>query len=94
MITAIVTVRALPGKGPALEADFAAYAEKVRANEPGAVLYSLNRSREDPDLYYAIEIYQDEAALQTHLENFQKAGGGTPGLFAGPPEILTLTRVV
>ena len=30
MITVIATVRAAPGKGPELEADFKAYAEQVK----------------------------------------------------------------
>ena len=93
MITVIATVRARPGKGAELEADFRAWAEVVRAKEPGTLSYTLNRSREDPDVYYALETYADEAAVQAHIANFQ-ARQGAPDVAAGPPEIMVLDRVV
>ena len=91
MITVIATVRALPGKGPELEADFRAWAEVVRAKEPGCLMYTLNRG-EDPELYYAVEQYKDQAAVQQHMANFQSRPAG-PQLAAGPPEILVLEQV-
>jgi|WetSurMetagenome_2_1015567.scaffolds.fasta_scaffold147259_1 quinol monooxygenase YgiN len=93
MITVIATVKAKPGKGAELEADFRAYAEQVKANEPGTLLYTLNRSREDADTFYAIEIYADEAAVQTHMKNFQ-ARQGAPDVAMGPPQIQVLDRLV
>jgi quinol monooxygenase YgiN len=93
MIAVIATVRAKPGKGPELEADFRAWAEVVKQKEPGTLQYTLNRSKEDPDLYYAIELYQDEAAVQAHMANFQARQGGAD-VAAGPPEIKVLDRVV
>ena len=67
MISLIATVRAKPGMGKALEDDFRAWAEVVKANEPGTLQYTLNRSKDDPDLYYAIEAYVDEAATSEIL---------------------------
>ena len=93
MITVIATVKAKPGKGPDLEADFRSYAETVKANEPGTLLYTLNRDPKDPETFYAIEIYQDEASLQTHLANFH-ARQGAPDVALGPPEIQVLERLV
>lgn len=93
MIAVIATVRAKPGKGPELEADFRAWAEVVKQKEPGTLQYTLNRSKEDPDLYYAIELYRDDAAVQTHMANFQARPPG-PDVAAGPPQILVLDRVV
>jgi quinol monooxygenase YgiN len=93
MIAVIATVRAKPGKGPELEADFRAWAEVVKQKEPGTLQYTLNRSKDDPDLYYAIEFYQDEAAVQAHMANFQARQAG-PDLAVGPPEIKVLDRVV
>ena len=63
MITVIATIRAKPGKGPDLEADFRAWAEVVKAKEPGTLMYSLSRSREDPDVFVAFELYADDAAM-------------------------------
>ena len=93
MITVIATVRAKPGMGADLEADFRAWAEVVKANEPGTLQYTLSRSREDPDVYYALELYQDEAAVEAHMKNFQARKGGAD-VAAGPPTIQVLDRVV
>ena len=94
MITVIATVRAAPGKGPELEADFKAYAEQVKQNEPGTLMYTLSRSREDPELYYALETYADEAAVQAHMQNFQNRKGGATDVAAGPPQIQVLDRII
>ena len=94
MITAVVTVRAKAGKGPELEADFVRYAAWVKANEPGTSLYTLNKSRTEPDTYYAVEAYADDAAMQTHMANFQKrADGPAEALTEGELEIMVLDRV-
>ena len=93
MISIIATVRAKPGAGPELEADFRAWAEVVKANEPGTLQYTLNRSREDPDLFYALELYADDAAVQTHVQNLRARQGGAD-VFAAPPQIQVLDRVV
>ena len=62
----IVRLKTNPGKGPEFEAAFARQAAGVRANEPGNKLYQLVRSREDPDAYVVMELYDDEAALAAH----------------------------
>ena len=94
MITAIVTVRARPGKGPELEADFVKYAQWVKANEPGTALYSLNKSRTEPDTYHSVEMFEDEAAVQAHIANFQKrADGPAEPLTEGEMAFMMLDRV-
>ena len=93
MLAVIATVHAKPGKGPELEADFRAWAEVVKANEPGTLQYTLNRSRENPDIYYALELYADEAALQAHMQNFQTRPPG-PDIFVAPPQIQLLDKIV
>lgn len=94
MITVIATVRAKPGKGAELEADFRAWAAVVKEKEPGTLMYSLSRSREDPNLYYALETYADEAAVQAHMANFRARQGGATDVAEGPPQILVLDKVV
>ena len=93
MITVIATIRAKPGKGPELEADFRAWAEVVKAKEPGTLQYTLSRSREDPDLYVAFELYADDAAVAAHMANFQ-ARPASPDIAAGPPKIEVLDKIV
>ena len=93
MIAVIATVRAKPGKGAEVEADFRAWAEAVRANEPGTLQYTLSRSREDPQLYYTFELFADQAAVDAHMRNFQARPAG-PDLFTEPPKILVLDKIV
>ena len=93
MITVIATIRAKPGKGPDLEADFRAWAEVVKAKEPGTLMYSLSRSREDPDVFVAFELYADDAAVAAHMANFQARSAG-PDIAMGPPKIEILDKLV
>jgi quinol monooxygenase YgiN len=95
MITVIATVQAKPGRGAELEADFRAWAEVVKEKEPGTLQYTLSRSRESPDLFYALETYRDQAAVDVHMANLHARGGdGPPDFFAAPPIIQVLDRVV
>ena len=94
MITVIATVRAKPGKGPELEADFKAWAAVVKEKEPGTLMYTLSRSRQDPNLYYALETYADDAAVQVHMANFQARQGGAKDVADGPPQIMVLDKIV
>jgi quinol monooxygenase YgiN len=58
-------------------------------NDPGAILYSLNRSAENQTDFIFYEQYEDEAALGYHLstEHFKKFAATIEPLFAGPGEI-------
>jgi quinol monooxygenase YgiN len=65
-IGVIARVKVIAGKGPEFEAGFAEQAKGVRANEPANKLYQLVRSREDENSYVVMELYDDDAALETH----------------------------
>lgn len=39
----------------------------VLANEPGAVVYELFQSEEDPDLFQCVATFKDDAAFETHM---------------------------
>lgn len=65
-IGVIARVKIVSGKGAEFEAAFAEQAKAVRANEPANKLYQLVRSREDPDAYVVMELYDDDAALEAH----------------------------
>jgi quinol monooxygenase YgiN len=66
MITIIGHVTVRPDRIGAFEALFRDYAARVKANEPGALVYQLNRSRAEPSAYKVIEIYRDPQALADH----------------------------
>ena len=65
-IGVIARVKVVSGKGAEFEAAFAEQARGVRENEPANKLYQLVRSREDPDSYVVMELYDDDAALEAH----------------------------
>ncbi|MBL8771571.1 MAG: antibiotic biosynthesis monooxygenase [Phenylobacterium sp.] len=65
-IGVIARVKVVAGKGAEFEAAFAEQAKGVRANEPANRLYQLVRSRQDPDSYVVMELYDDDAALEAH----------------------------
>lgn len=39
----------------------------VFENEPGAVVYELFQSDEDPDLFQCVATFKDDAAFETHM---------------------------
>ena len=53
------------GKGDELIAAFGPLLEQVE-NEPGTLLYLMNRSQDDPDQFWFSELYTDEDAFAAH----------------------------
>ena len=74
MIGIVAVLKVQDGKGPEFEKVFLDLTAKVRANEPGNLLYQLTRSRADPDTYKVLELYRDQDALTAH---------GGSGIFQG-----------
>jgi quinol monooxygenase YgiN len=95
MIGIIATLKVQDGKNAEFEAVFRDLAGKVRANEPGNLLYQLTKSRSDPNTYKVLELYKDQDALTTHggTEYFKAAGPKMGPCMAGRPEIEYLDAV-
>ena len=57
--------------------------------DPGAMLYSLQRSLDDPDVFLFYEHYEREEAFAYHLstDHFKALSGKVDPLMAAPPEI-------
>ena len=55
-----------PGKSHEVETALKTMAACVREQEPGCLLYHVNRSRENVDLFLLYEQYRDMAALDAH----------------------------
>jgi quinol monooxygenase YgiN len=66
MITIIGHVKVRPDRTGEFEKLYLDYAARVKANEPGVLVYQLNRSRTELGAYAVIEIYRDQAALDAH----------------------------
>ncbi|MCG5061311.1 MAG: antibiotic biosynthesis monooxygenase [Limnoraphis sp. WC205] len=57
--------------------------------EPGCIQYELLQNRADPTDFTFVEIWETEAALETHLasDHIQVATQKLKGLIATPPDI-------
>ena len=96
MIGVVAVLRVKEGSEAAFEAGFNALAAKVRANEPGNLMYQLTKSRTEANTYKVLELYADEAALKHHgqTDYFKEAGATIIGpALAGRPEIEYLDAV-
>lgn len=63
----IAQLRTRPDKREELIALQTELKRLVFANEPGAVVYELFQSEEDPDLFQCVATFKDDAAFETHM---------------------------
>lgn len=91
----VATIRIQEGKAAEFEAAFTALAKEVRANEPDNIAYQLTKSRAEPNVYKALEIYKDQDAVTRHsrADHFKAAGAKLQPLLAAPPELELLDGV-
>ncbi len=92
-IVAKLTIQS--GKGAEFEAAFAKCQEAVRATEPGCQLYTLGRDKTNPDVYFVMEQYADQAARETHAsaDAVREAMKPLGGLLAAAPELTEIEIV-
>lgn len=95
MIGVVATMRIKEGTAEAFERHMTDLAAKVKANEPGNVVYQLTKSRTEPNTYKVLELYASQEALTAHgqSEHFKAAGPGFRDVLAGRPEIEYLDAV-
>lgn len=95
MIGVVATLEVQPDKTGAFEAVFLDLAAKVKANEPGAIIYQLTKSREEAGTYKVLEIYASADALAHHggTDYFKAAGAAMAPLMAARPHIEYLDAV-
>ncbi|HEY2177711.1 MAG TPA: putative quinol monooxygenase [Caulobacteraceae bacterium] len=95
MLGIVATLRVQDGKGPDFEAVFLRLAAKVRADEPGNLLYQLTRSRTEPNTYKVLELYKDEDAIAAHrgANHFREIGAEMGPFMAGRPDVEILDGV-
>ncbi|MDG1165717.1 MAG: putative quinol monooxygenase [Porticoccaceae bacterium] len=89
-VLARITVQ--DGKNEEFETIFLGLVEKVLANEEGALLYALNRSKSNPQEYIVMEQYRSAADIDAHGKTvyFREANKAMAGLVAGAPVIEVL----
>ena len=81
-------VKAKEGKAEELIAAFAALLEQVQ-QEPGTLLYAVNRSTDDPHLFWVYELYTDASAFAAHSgSNAMAAAGPVLGELIAESELI------
>ncbi|MDB5448686.1 MAG: hypothetical protein JWQ97_4003, partial [Phenylobacterium sp.] len=68
---------------------------KVKANEPGTLVYQLTKSRAEPNTYKVLEIYRDDEARTHHggTDYFKALGREMGGCMDGRPHLDVLDVV-
>jgi autoinducer 2-degrading protein len=61
----LARLTAKEGKADELVAAFEPLIDQVR-NEPGTLLYVMNRAKDDPNVFWFSELYADEDAFAAH----------------------------
>lgn len=77
-LTAVIRIRAAPGKGDAMAQLLRDQLSLVRTGEPGRFFYPPHRSTSDPDLFLLYEQYANETAFEQRphsawLDAFRRA---------------------
>ena len=95
MIGVVATLKVVDGKTSAFEAIFGELAAKVRAGEPGNLVYQLTRSRAEPGVYKVLELYKDQESLTAHgaTDHFRELGRRLGPCMAGRPEVEYLDAI-
>ena len=63
---AVVTLKVAAENADAFEAIMAEMIARVKADEPGTLVYRLCRVPQEPGTYRMLEVYADEVARQAH----------------------------
>ena len=95
MIASTSTLKIQSGKAGEFETLVAAVTAKVRANEPGNVLYQLTKSRADDNTYRFLELYKDQDAFARHgqTEYYKEMMNKAGSFLAAPPNVETFDTV-
>ena len=95
MIGVVAVLKVKEGSEAQFEAGFKDLTAKVKANEPGNLMYQLTKSRTEPLTYKVLEMYADAEALAHHgqTEHFKAAGAVFAAVLAARPEIEYLDAV-
>jgi quinol monooxygenase YgiN len=96
IVSLVVTMTVKPEQEAAFLAMTSDFIRWVHANEPGTLLYVLNRKADAEHTFTWVERYQDEAALQAHLtsEELAKARARLSDMLAEPPTRMRLHQVL
>ena len=94
LVVVVATITAKPGKEQEVKDLLSSIIEPTRA-EDGCVVYTLHQGTEDPATFVFYENWTSAEALGTHLASpmLQDGLAALGPLVAGPPVIVSLTRI-
>ncbi len=94
-ITVIAKLKVQPGKEAEFEAAGKEMIATVKTAEPGTLAYVLHQNTKDPTEFIYYEVYQDQAAFDSHgkTDHMKKFGGKIGAFLAGRPELTFLREV-
>jgi quinol monooxygenase YgiN len=95
MIQSIVaTIKAKAGHEAEFQAAALQLVAAVRANEPGCLMYTLNKG-DAPDTFVFMERYADEEALKAHrgTEHFKTLGRAMGAFMDGAPTVQRMVEL-
>lgn len=95
MIGVVATLYVQPDKTAEFEKVFLDLAAKVKANEPGCLMYQLTKSKTEAGVYKVLELYASGDALKHHggTDYFKAAGLAMGPTMAAAPHIEYLDAV-
>ncbi|KAI9026323.1 hypothetical protein DFJ74DRAFT_663992 [Hyaloraphidium curvatum] len=91
----LASINVKPGSEAALIAEFGPMCKASRA-EPGCREYTLTQDQEKSTVFWVVEMYDDDAAIQAHFdsEHFKGLGPKIGPLLDGAPTIHRVNIVV
>ena len=86
-ITLIAKLKVKPGSEAEFEAAGKEMIATVKTAEPGVLAYVLHKNAKDPTEFIYYEVYQDQAAFESHgkTDHMRAFGGKIGALLAGRP---------
>ncbi len=90
----IATIKVKAGQESAFQETALRLVAAVNANEPGCLLYTLNKG-DDPSTFVFMERYKDEEAVKAHraADHFKTIGREMGAFMDGPPNVLRLVEL-
>lgn len=94
VVSIVATVRAKPGHEAQFEALARQLVSAVNTNEPGCLLFTLNRG-DDPHAFVFMERYGGEQAAQAHLgtEYSRRLGREMKPHMDGPVQVIRMVEI-
>jgi quinol monooxygenase YgiN len=94
MLSVVARIKVKEGQQAQFEQVARKLVTAVNANEPGCLLYTLNKG-DDPLTYVFLERYKDEDAVKAHrsADHFRTLGREMGAFMDGPPDVLRMAEL-